>query len=450
MKNALINTIVVLPDWDISSYDAARMVNSIKLNLPGRDFILISSNDWKVRHSGAFSLPVYGYDSCIDSSLVKNLICFEKLSEEVSVVKSRLKIDTKRTNIYRFLLNRTYMRARLECVEGPDCQDQMWLAQKHSFNRIAGFQNDSFCYFPYNYIFRQTGVGPLNEFGMRIDIDLASLLERDSESVLIIVFGGSAAWSLDCLHNEMFSYRLEEKLNTAVASTQQNKKYTVLNMAQHGNVVLNEMISYLLFAERLRPDYVIAHDGFNDFAYGVSNDQYLLQHCKIAYQSNLEQWAEILSGSTVGLATYHGESVHALRNPPDAVVNAYIERKCQFMKIAASNNANFIWGVQPFLKSKSALHEIEKEYLESSRSLEIGTQALAYQKMKDIMDHLVTKLPVDLKIKPINFHKIFANYGHEEHLFVDFVHTTPFADDLISSEYAKLIAHMEISKLQIQ
>ena len=67
---------------------------------------------------------------------------------------------------------------------------------------------------------------------------------------LIAVFGGSAAFSVYCQINEMFPARLEHKLSLALERIGQ--RVTVLNFGMHDNVVMQEMMTYLLFAQQLR------------------------------------------------------------------------------------------------------------------------------------------------------------------------------------------------------
>ena len=90
----------------------------------------------------------------------------------------------------------------------------------------------------------------------------------------------------------MFSARLEEKLNAELSSA--GKQVTVLNFGMHDNVVIQEMMTYLLFVHRLRPDYVISHSGHNDVWYGLRNDPYLVTRHNIIYQQHAEYWSYIL------------------------------------------------------------------------------------------------------------------------------------------------------------
>ena len=57
---------------------------------------------------------------------------------------------------------------------------------------------------------------------------------------------------------------------TIVATSDHGMHFTVLDFGLPGNVVLNEIITYLLHCQDIRPDIVVAHDGFNDLFYGLT------------------------------------------------------------------------------------------------------------------------------------------------------------------------------------
>ena len=145
----MIKTIIALPDWEILHYDAKRIRNSISLNLPGTQLHFIANKEWSDTHAKNFEEIILHLDECIDSSEIDNLICFEKIFDEVSGVVSRLKINKNRTNIYRFLLNRPYLRARLEYIEAPLSSELHANDGLHIFERIHNGKSDQFCYFPY-------------------------------------------------------------------------------------------------------------------------------------------------------------------------------------------------------------------------------------------------------------------------------------------------------------
>jgi len=131
----------------------------------------------------------------------------------------------------------------------------------HVFNRVGPRVDDNFCYFPYTYLYRLTGLGPTNPFGHRIREDLESFKTRSANTRLICVFGGSSAWSIYTFYEEMFSHQLETLLNEAMSKKGSALSFKVLNFGMQSNTALSEMMAYLLWAYPLKPDIVIAHDG---------------------------------------------------------------------------------------------------------------------------------------------------------------------------------------------
>ena len=94
---------------------------------------------------------------------------------------------------------------------------------------------------------------------------MEDLAEREESLRVIALFGGSAAWSPECLHHEMFSSRLEDALRQKAAEIGSALRFKVLNFGQHGHVVFNEIQTFTMFCVGLRPDVVLTHDGYNDF-----------------------------------------------------------------------------------------------------------------------------------------------------------------------------------------
>ena len=339
---------------------------------------------------------------------------------------------------WRFNLTRSYFRARMEPVDFEDYRSLYPGLEAHAFNRLAAQGTDQFLYFPYGYLFRILGAGPLNEFGHRIREPLDGLADRPDHEKVILWFGGSAAWSMDCLYSEMLTHQLEQRLNSHAQRVGNGQSWRVINMGQNGNVVLNEMLTYLLFGERLRPDIVIAHDGFNDMIYGVSNDSFLLGRHRIAYQDILEQWPQMLYGTGPESSTYARESNYSLRNTPEATVRAYTERKSQFERVVRACGADFIWGQQPSLASKAGRHDMEEDYLEADKpfSSQFG---LAYANAERLLDD--TADAVD-KLAPehvVNHHRLFRDVGPDEYCFSDYVHCTPEGEARMADTYLKYL-----------
>ncbi|MBF0269672.1 MAG: hypothetical protein HQL44_13895 [Alphaproteobacteria bacterium] len=340
-------------------------------------------------------------------------------------------------HLYRFTLCYPYFRARLEWLSGPDYAAAYPAIDKHVFNRLSPYGTDFFYYFPYAYLFRELGVGPLNEFGMRIDKKLGAFSNRASNHKLVVVYGGSAAWSLDCLHSEMFSFRLEVKLNEWAAASSRGMTFSVLNMGQHGNVVMNEIINHVLFADQLAPDIVIAHDGFNDLVYGVVCDTALLSQHQICYQHNLEEWSQILHATGDRPGNHQGEKIYAIKNTPHAILSAYLNRKKQLSDMVTAKGGKFIWGLQPFVESKAEMHpeEIAWKNRAQDDQRDLGNGFANAKMLLDALSGHLSKMDID----NVDLHRSFQRLGAEQHIFVDNVHLSPEGDDLIADEYFSFI-----------
>ena len=316
--------------------------------------------------------------------------------------------------------------------------------RSHAFNRLGPKSPDGeFYYFPYGYLFRYTGLGPINDFGFRIEQDLRKLEQRDSRHKVIAVFGGSAAWSMYCLHDEMFHVRLQNLLNESCAAANLDLRFTVLNFGMHGHVALNEILAYTLYCHRLRPDVVIAHDGFNDLAYGQTADPTLIGGYDIAYQFNLENWSQILHGTSDEPTNQPSFPMQPLNTPPN-ILRAYVRRQTQFRQMVEAAGGKFVWGLQPFMMSKQAQSPSEQAFLD-------GIDAdnpfdIVYKRMRFLYDKLVENVrPKDWPCF-IDFDRHFRQFGGDESLFGDFMHTLPVGDEKIAAHYHQILAAQLVTK----
>ena len=328
---------------------------------------------------------------------------------------------------------------------------------KHVFNAFTPPHSEGlFSIFPYSYLFRYPGIGEYNEFGHRIRIDHRSLIHRPPEHKVIACFGGSACWSIYCYDNEVFTHRLEEVLNDRCRISDHGTHFTVLNFGLPGNVVLNEIITYLLHCQDIRPDIVVAHDGFNDLFYGLTSDPFLVRKHDIVYQFNLEEWAKVLLENWCGankqplsLADDSAliQPTMPLRdmNLPQHVLHAYVTRKRQFRDLVKNGGGEFIWGIQPFIYSKSALSGEEEHYI--SKLKDDGTVSEIYKRMPFLYEKLTTviELPKDTEVADLHAH--FRTLDASHTLFADFCHLVPAGDEKVAEFYADVIFNRIGSKL---
>jgi hypothetical protein len=328
---------------------------------------------------------------------------------------------------------RIFSRKRsISVVECPDLET-------HVFNRLGPREpGNLFYYYPYGYLFRDISVGPVDSLGFRIPTDLDFLKQRPAHHKLVVVFGGSAAFSMYSSRSEMFSTVLERNLNALAEGIDGDLSVTVLNFGMHGHVLLNEILSFLLYCHEIKPNMVIAHDGWNDFTYGLMSDPHLLDKWAITYQYNLESWSQLLHATydhPVGQPTVPFEA----KNLPFSVLRAYLNRKRQFEELAKGFGANFVWGLQPTIYDKGGQSQIERERcnLESQGMHAFGK---IYPKVKILCDFFTAGVRAGASRNFVDLPRYFSEFDDTVTLFADHVHTAPEGDRVIADIYARLLA----------
>ena len=326
----------------------------------------------------------------------------------------------------------------------------------HVFNHCTPPTGEPlFAFAPYNYLFRYPGIGAYNQYGHRVPADYHTLAERDKNHKLIAVFGGSACWSIFCYDHEVFTKRLEQKLNEDQAN--QGLTFTVLNFGLPGNIILNESIAYLLHCHHIKPDIVIGHDGFNDMFYGATSDPKLVRDHSIVYQFNLEEWAHTIkadwyeSASQPLAADDHDKLMQPewplnLHNLPQDIIRAYCQRKLQFRELVENAGAKFIWGIQPYLHSKENLSEDEQQYLASLAN--DTTVRDIYRRIPFLYEKLDIAQKAYAGDSLINFDTVFTDFSADETHFADYCHLTPLGDEVLAEHYHRHIINQLLPDME--
>jgi len=440
-----MKALLVLPDWRVEDTAFSRCLASIEVNFPGTEVAVECAPGMAGIHAHLGVPLLEGYPP--DMAERFSFVAFIEDGYTTRAARLAQSLpDNHPLGVYRFSFHHTYLRARMEPMRPGRLQDIYPHADAHIFNRLAPAGSEFWYYFPYGYLFRSLGLGPVNEFGFRVPGDLKSLSGRPARHKLICLFGGSSAWSLDCLTTEMFSTVLERRLNQWADETGRDIQFTVLNFGMHGHVVLNEILTYMLFVQKLQPDIVIAHDGFNDLQYGLTSDPGLLVREQICYQVNFEEWSQILHGTGEHPTGRTPGDMLELRNAPQSSIKAYITRKRQFAALVSADGARFLWGLQPMLVSKSALHPDEQLYLRQENPYEKSFGGL-YASMKQVYDLMIRNVPHIKFVDFINFDEYFKNLDGSECQFVDFIHTTPRGEEIIADLYYNYIIGRIIGQL---
>ncbi|MBP2294309.1 SGNH/GDSL hydrolase family protein [Azospirillum rugosum] len=331
----------------------------------------------------------------------------------------------------------------ITAAENPHIEQNIFIRMAPRTERGSSY------FFPYATYFSlmPSAFGPVNEFGLRLNVDLRSLETRDPDHRVVVVLGGSSAWSPCCLHEEMFPSLLEERLNAHSRDRGLGTRFTVLNMALPGNTVLNQIITYVLFCHRLNPDIVLTYDGFNDLANGIQTDPHLLNQHDITYLPEWESWAKALMGAkhvSPLQPTTADEPIRVL-NGPEATVRAFLARKRQLMRMVRDAGAAFVWGIQPSWFGKEPSPQ---EHAMFERIRKLWPRALPLYAAMPRLYELVRKhqnVPDDGNLVDVHAH--FGGYGADATLFVDHAHLTPAGDRIVADLFFTCIAERILPNL---
>jgi hypothetical protein len=204
--------------------------------------------------------------------------------------------------------------------------------------------------------------------------------------------------------------------------------------------VLGEMEFYLLFADILRPDVVIAHDGYNDFRVSQFTDPYFLDNFGITYGPvEVTDWAKELQyyPEKVPDALHPGQ-YEIINRDRDVIVDSYYSRLVQLKSIVERTGASFVSGLQPQVGSKNGMCKREKDFLDESPNARDGR----FDNVEIMYDLYVQRyvLPMESETEDdepwiIDFHTAFQKFGPDECIFFDSVHPNQTGNRAIAEIY---------------
>jgi len=440
-----MRTVVILPPVELHALDLERAIHLSKMRFASHGQVTVAApSESIVRFQEQLdSHKIMLFDVAESRTLFDVFIFVEGYEGQVSVPgpHSFPLPEPAKQRAYWFML---FSRFKLVQPKVYDEYEYPHL-DSHVFQCLSGRKHE-FVNFPYGPLYSDVEVGPVNEFGFRIPQDYLKYKTRSAEHKLAIVFGGSAAFSFYCHPEEMFSTRLEEKLNATLNMRGSKVRFTVLNFGMHDNVVMQQILTYMLFVHELRPDFVLAHDGHNDVYYGMQDDPYLLNNHEIIYQRYSEEWSKILHKSEAVLtAPLYSTSVDTQQlNLPQNVISAYMKRKRQFEHMVRSDGGIFIWGVQPLHCSKSKLSAQELlRYRQAERGIRHSPELEKFLRFLYYTYEMMSfELEKQLDIHLVDFNRLFKPYGEEYDLLWDHCHTSPLGDDMIANAYHDKILNL--------
>ncbi|RMD85753.1 MAG: hypothetical protein D6808_04725, partial [Candidatus Dadabacteria bacterium] len=218
-------------------------------------------------------------------------------------------------------------------------------AERHIFNRLSQNSEYGFYYYPYGYLFRYPKWGTINEMGFRMEENTYEIREKYPDHYVIAVFGGSTGFSILVPDDKTFSNQLELLLNEDNKLCERvGKQFKVVNLSHPGNMLLNQIISYIIFCEQIKPDMVISHNGANDLCTLQMNDRNLVENYNLGYCDVLEAWGrKIHDAYDVEIDYLYADpgspdfKPAKPRNKPESVVKAYHTRVTQFASLVLND-----------------------------------------------------------------------------------------------------------------
>jgi len=316
-------------------------------------------------------------------------------------------------------------------------------AQKHIFNLMSKNSEYGFYYYPYGYLFRYPKWGTINEMGFRCKENTYEVRQAYPDRLIVAVFGGSTGFSVLLPDKETFSCQMEEILNNdeeLLAKT--GKKFKVVNLSHPGNVLINQIINYLLFCQRLNPDVVVSHYASNDLCTGQHTNRTFLSKYGICYVDVLEAWGRKIHDADDVAIDYDFSDPSSpdfkpveSQNTPQDIIRACHEKIIQFEQIVRASGAFFIGGFQPWISSKKNLSPAE----ESAAKAYNPYYQKIYQNTVLLMDMYEDLLQKEQLPYILSLHDLFKDLSKEITHFGDVVHMLPPGDRVIAEAYAKKI-----------
>ena len=207
-------------NFDFENYDLSDYLKSIKENFPLSEIY--------VKEKNRINIDLLKYYNIKDYNNNCDILIFFKNNE-----KSHNPQTTKFKFNFYFDLSYPWWSYRLR-TNNDESHDLIDPDQKQTvFGRLGNRNSDEIFYFPYSFLFRCSGLGPIDKYGFRKK-------KHSFNSKNIMIFGGSACWGYNVLQSESFPELLEEKLN----KNSQNQNFKIFNFAQHSYLLNDQFIAF--------------------------------------------------------------------------------------------------------------------------------------------------------------------------------------------------------------
>lgn len=324
--------------------------------------------------------------------------------------------------IYLFDANGHIDRAVWDAAKGtlgvvrPDAENAH--LSRHGAIAESKRRGSPFWWFPMcAHELRSAIMAPQNSLGFRAPEDFLELADRPETHVLVTVFGGSCTYGAMNPAGHQFCDILEARLRESARRASPSTEVTVLNFGHPGYTGLEELQTFMMFGDRLRPEVVVAHSGYNDCQLGLTTDPHWLDRFGVIAKPQ-----------------------YKMGRDRTTIINIIRRRVNQFRRYAESAGGAFLYGLQPVYFGKKT----------SEREMEVFRQLHArrrfhtdlYKEVYPIYTDLAAVLSEDLGDRFCNLHEAFASVPETEDVFGDSVHTIFDGERIIADRYHDRIVEM--------
>ena len=322
----------------------------------------------------------------------------------------------------------------------PQAEESDFKKFSHLHDNLQG----NFIYFPYFPVFRNpsdSGIGALSRYredamGFRMARSRSTHAKTEG-SHLILLYGGSGAYGLYNSPGRTISGWLEHFLNERLEAAGRPPNVEVLNLAVPSHTVTEAAVIHTLVGERLSPDHVIVHIGWNEGSAALNADSALLKN-DIVHLPSAWSFVEQMFNDTGS-----GRRVNNLRNVTrngfEDGMSAILRRAELMQRSVVRAGSRFTLGIQPSLFHRLRPHPDEAELV--GQTVASGADNVRrYLKnlagLRWLADH-ASASPANLDV--IDFKPVVEEAETDCPIFWDPDHPNAIGCRIIAEDYARRI-----------
>jgi hypothetical protein len=307
-----------------------------------------------------------------------------------------------------------------------------------------------------------------NSLGFRCD----EFSEPDPDELRIIVLGGSAAWGFGASSNAAtIGGRLESMFNETPELLQGCKRAKCYNLAQVDGHQTQDLVTLVLYAEKIRPQIVVSFTGWNEVVCNSTMKLNLLQKYGVFYITEMEGWQPIKAGRNAlaklkesflvwagrksalisALARSGNKGISIAQRPIDECVEVarpmVIDHLIRLERLAKGFGFNHYQFFQPNLYRKKKPTDSEAKVMslyDDIRPIQGGRETGDFLRENNVYDDIIKECASTADIVSVtDLSDIFRE--ESERMFYSLVHCSDDGYQRIAREMINVIADKELA-----